>query len=102
MASRGGSRYRKNAKTIKLLNKQKNNGLMICEYCNKPLQDLKQEQLDFATVDHYIPIAKGGTHALTNLKLCCKGCNHEKGCIVPDKRGYASFATKLKIDRERL
>lgn len=28
--------------------------------------------------DHVIPVAKGGTHDLTNLKTACKACNRSK------------------------
>lgn len=31
------------------------------------------------TVDHVVPISKGGTSTLDNLKLCCYGCNRSKG-----------------------
>lgn len=31
------------------------------------------------TIDHVIPVSKGGTWMLENLVLCCLGCNQWKG-----------------------
>lgn len=30
------------------------------------------------TVDHKIPVSKGGTNAKTNLVICCRHCNSLK------------------------
>lgn len=42
----------------------------------------------FEELDHFIPICKGGTHVLTNVRPSCAACNAEKslsdGC--PDDR----------------
>jgi 5-methylcytosine-specific restriction endonuclease McrA len=35
--------------------------------------------LEDLTVDHIIPIARGGTHARTNLQVLCRACNSAKG-----------------------
>ncbi|MDQ2997003.1 MAG: HNH endonuclease [Chloroflexota bacterium] len=45
-----------------------------CEYCRA------QEQYapDPFSVEHIVPIAKGGTNALTNLAYSCQGCNGRK------------------------
>jgi 5-methylcytosine-specific restriction endonuclease McrA len=32
-----------------------------------------------ATIDHIVPLSKGGSFALDNLALCCKPCNQSKG-----------------------
>ena len=36
-----------------------------------------------STVDHLIPVSKGGSNDLTNLVLCCKQCNGEKADRMP-------------------
>lgn len=45
----------------------------LCYLCGKILS------LDTATVDHFIPISKGGTNEIENLRLACKECNKNKG-----------------------
>lgn len=32
-----------------------------------------------ATIDHIIPMAKGGTNVLSNLQIACYPCNLKKG-----------------------
>jgi 5-methylcytosine-specific restriction endonuclease McrA len=44
-----------------------------CFYCPKILVK------STVTLDHVIPISKGGTHELSNLVLACYKCNNEKG-----------------------
>jgi 5-methylcytosine-specific restriction endonuclease McrA len=45
-----------------------------CEYCRS------QEQYapDPFSVEHIVPVAQGGTNALTNLAYSCQGCNGRK------------------------
>lgn len=35
--------------------------------------------METATVDHFIPISKGGNNDVENLRLACFDCNKEKG-----------------------
>lgn len=35
------------------------------------------------TIDHVIPLARGGTNARRNLVVCCKECNNKKGSWMP-------------------
>src|SRR5947209_17969901 len=45
-----------------------------CEYCRSP----ESFSSWFFSVDHIVPISKGGTSDLNNLALCCLGCNNTK------------------------
>ncbi|MBE8221318.1 MAG: HNH endonuclease [Bdellovibrionales bacterium] len=44
----------------------------ICYYC-----DLKINK-EFLTMDHKVPISKGGKSTKNNIVLCCKDCNTKK------------------------
>jgi len=46
-----------------------------CLYCNKNLIDVHVQQ---RTLDHVIPLSKGGTNDPSNLVTCCKLCNNKK------------------------
>ena len=41
----------------------------VCSYCDDPA----------TTIDHVIPVSKGGTHDLSNLVPACRPCNASKG-----------------------
>jgi 5-methylcytosine-specific restriction endonuclease McrA len=45
----------------------------ICHYCNY------STPWDFWTVDHKIPISKGGTSSKGNMVGACNACNSKKG-----------------------
>lgn len=40
---------------------------------------------DADTVDHLIPIARGGPHCLSNLRPACRSCNASKGARTPSE-----------------
>lgn len=42
---------------------------MSCIYCNAPFEQL----------EHIVPLARGGRHAVGNLAPSCAGCNQSKG-----------------------
>ena len=44
-----------------------------CLYCNKRLTNKN------VTVDHIVPISKGGNNTQVNMIVCCKKCNNERG-----------------------
>ena len=47
-----------------------------CAYCGKAL--LTGLPFSRPTVDHVVPISRGGKNSLTNLALACKPCNRAK------------------------
>lgn len=48
-----------------------------CVYCGKDIDDKT------GTVDHVIPVARGGSFELDNLVGSCKTCNEAKGDKLP-------------------
>lgn len=59
-----------------------------CAYCRQEIPRL----VDF-TLDHVVPLAKGGKHEFENLVGCCSSCNRDKGQM--------SAAEYLETKRER-
>ncbi|MGE3680702.1 MAG: HNH endonuclease [Bdellovibrionales bacterium] len=45
----------------------------ICQYCCQKFSEKK------LTVDHVIPLSKGGRHEWTNVVTACSECNNRKG-----------------------
>jgi hypothetical protein len=45
-----------------------------CEYCKSQ----EQYSPDPFSVEHIIPLSKGGTNTLDNLAFACQGCNNRK------------------------
>ena len=61
----------------------------VCHHCRArlPKQDL--------TMDHLIPIARGGRTAKNNVVTSCRPCNASKGHALPVEQTFA------ELDRER-
>ena len=53
-----------------------NNAQGICQICKTPFGDEKVE------IDHIIPLAKGGIHALSNLQATHARCNRRKSARI--------------------
>lgn len=47
-----------------------------CALCGKPV---KFKEL---TIDHKVPLSKGGSNGMENLQLTCKGCNSTKSDLT--------------------
>ena len=60
--------------TKQLLNKHKGS----CAICGESVQRKGDGPLR-ATMDHIIPLSKGGQDILSNLQLACRACNEKKG-----------------------
>ena len=56
----------------------------VCYYCGRKI--IKKEDL---TVDHIVPVSKGGKTAKENLVIACKACNAEKSNLDMEK--YLEF-----------
>lgn len=49
----------------------------VCHYCGKHVGK------DALTMDHVIPVARGGKSVRSNVVPCCKACNSKKSCLTP-------------------
>ncbi len=49
----------------------------ICHYCG---EKFKPSEL---TMDHIVPVARGGRSVRGNVVPCCKDCNNEKKYLTP-------------------
>ena len=49
----------------------------LCYYCSKLF---KPKDL---TMDHIVPLARGGRSTKDNLVACCKECNNKKKMLLP-------------------
>jgi 5-methylcytosine-specific restriction endonuclease McrA len=56
-----------------------------CVYC-RALYSLKE-----LTLDHVIPVVKGGERTWTNVVTCCVACNQKKGARTPQEAGFNDF-----------
>ena len=58
-----------------------------CAYCRKSMR--KKERADkpwlTATIDHVLPISRGGRNQRSNLVAACKGCNQAKGAMTAEE-----------------
>ena len=57
-----------------------------CKVCCKILNH-KPNDPDQATVDHVIPISRGGKNIVKNLQLLCRICNTARGETLLNKFG---------------
>lgn len=52
----------------------------FCQHCHSTVD---------ITIDHIIPVIKGGKNLLSNLQLLCRSCNSKKGTkIMEDANGW--------------
>lgn len=56
-----------------------------CAHCGKPLTEKN------ATIDHVIPLSKGGTNETKNLVALCHECNYTKGNEVINPSRYYKY-----------
>lgn len=62
----------------------------ICEFC-------KCENILIMTVDHLVPLDRGGTDDIDNLVCACFVCNQLKGNMLPAEfKGYLKALKTLK------
>lgn len=73
------TRSRKRLKNIK---RSLYNDNQICFWCKKDLQ------FHEATLDHVIPLSKGGSNGVDNFVLACEECNAGRKNDMPERTGW--------------
>ncbi len=51
-----------------------------------------------ATVDHYIPLSKGGTNRDINMVMLCEDCNKKKGSMIIHPEDYLKYLNKNSLE----
>ena len=49
----------------------------VCHYCHKKFPG------EMLTMDHIVPLSRGGKSTKNNVVPCCKECNNEKKYLTP-------------------
>lgn len=58
----------------------------ICQECGKPLSfSCEKWDNEYPSIDHVIPLSKGGSHEWDNVQLLCRGCNIKKSNSMPEE-----------------
>ena len=68
-----------------------------CRYCGCGIR-----KAGLATLDHIVPVAKGGGDDPTNLTLACQRCNTAKGDRTPEEWAAAILAAKPAAEDDAL
>lgn len=74
--------YITNSEKVKIANKSNNR----CAHCGKPIA----VGVNFS-LEHIIPISKGGTNSFVNLLGLCKECNVAKGDLIVQPMQYYKY-----------
>lgn len=74
----------------------------ICPYCNQKMKtkDRKSPYSKSFSIDHIIPLTRGGTHAIQNIHFCCLACNMVKSTMTHEE--FKKFIEKEQPDIFRL
>jgi 5-methylcytosine-specific restriction endonuclease McrA len=72
-----------------------------CQICKEPVaRDMQWPHPLCATLDHIVPVSKGGSHTYDNLQCAHNKCNQQKGdklCHI-DRDVYATDAVGLSVE----
>lgn len=61
-----------------------------CYICEKPIKYFKD-----ASIDHVIPLSKGGSNALSNIKITHRSCNNWKGSHLLEELDLYGYRDKI-------
>ena len=66
----------------------------ICHYCGRKFQPAE------LTLDHILPLARGGKSTKGNCVPCCKACNNEKKHLTPAEQIMREMEDESSTGRE--
>lgn len=58
-----------------------------CHWCGHRVQEIYGDASNKATLEHVIPLDRGGSNGPDNLVLACKECNDKRGHDMPELEG---------------
>lgn len=68
-----------------------------CQYCNAKIGDTRNGiKITKQTIDHIIPISRGGESTFENTVCCCPICNRKKGNKLPSEIRMYPFKGSYK------
>ena len=67
-----------------------------CQYCGSYLPE------DVRTIDHVIPVSRGGNHEWNNVVACCKYCNSVKADNTPEEAGMTLNSKPYRPQKQDL
>lgn len=76
---------------VRTLRKAIRYGLVRCAHCGAS---------DSLTVDHIVPVSKGGGSGRGNLQVLCSACNQAKGNTLPASRTISHYAADARAHPE--
>jgi 5-methylcytosine-specific restriction endonuclease McrA len=58
-----------------------------CAYCGRSMRRKARKDKPWltATLDHVLPVSRGGRNQRANLVAACLGCNQSKGALTADE-----------------
>lgn len=68
----------------------------ICQYCGKRVVT------DDRTIDHVMPVSRGGQTTWTNCVLSHRNCNHKKADRTPEEAGLKLLKQPVKPSRDEV
>jgi 5-methylcytosine-specific restriction enzyme A len=66
----------------------------LCHYCGKKFPPYQ------LTMDHVVPVARGGTSTKGNVVPSCKACNQSKKLTTPVEEALKKIAAERKSEEE--
>lgn len=79
------ARKRKRKRSYKGAKKRLLRASPFCYWCKKKLDTSS------STLDHMIPLSKGGTNGTDNFVLACEDCNKNRGNDMPKRTEWSKF-----------